>query len=108
MSGGSYNYLYCVADESALELLEQLSDVEAMLQRLRQLDYANEAAQATESLLKELDEFKQLLAQSEPKIQLKSQSLMEVWQAVEYWDSRDWFEQRVREAIANFQNNKSS
>ncbi|WP_317111018.1 hypothetical protein [Chroococcidiopsis sp. SAG 2025] len=51
---------------------------------------------------------KQLLAQSEQKIQLKSQSLMEVWQAVAYWDSRDWSEQRVREAIANFHNNKSS
>ncbi|MDV2997908.1 MAG: hypothetical protein N4J56_007613 [Chroococcidiopsis sp. SAG 2025] len=31
---------------------------------------------------------------------------MEVWQAVEDWDSRDWSEQRVREAIANFYNNK--
>lgn len=40
MSGGICNYLYCVADESALELLEQLSDMEAMLQRLLQLDYA--------------------------------------------------------------------
>ncbi|MDV2997046.1 MAG: hypothetical protein N4J56_006751 [Chroococcidiopsis sp. SAG 2025] len=106
MSSGSYNYLSCTADESASELLESRGDVAQMLQCLRQLEYATQAAQVTESLLKELDEFKQLLAQSEPKIQLNSQSLMEVWQAVEDWDSRDWSEQRVREAIANFYNNK--
>jgi hypothetical protein len=112
MSGGSYNYLCYKADESALELLESRGDVEKMLQRLRQLDYAVRAAQVTEDLLKDLDQLNQLRVQFdrkieeyERKIKPKRQSLIEVWQAVEWWDSRDWSEQEVKEAIADFETN---
>ncbi|MDV2996952.1 MAG: hypothetical protein N4J56_006657 [Chroococcidiopsis sp. SAG 2025] len=44
MSSGSYNYLYCTADESASELLESRGDVAQMLQCLRQLEYANSSS----------------------------------------------------------------
>ncbi|MDV2998067.1 MAG: hypothetical protein N4J56_007772 [Chroococcidiopsis sp. SAG 2025] len=68
MSSGSYNYLSCTADESALELLESRGDVAQMLQRLPQLEYATQAAQATESILRELGKLSQVIAESEQKI----------------------------------------
>lgn len=102
MSGGSYNYLSSKVGDS--ELLESYEDVEAMLQRLQELEYASEVAKETESVLADFDTLKQL----EAKIQAKSRNLASVWHAVEWWDSRDWSEDEVKKAVSEFQLNQSN
>lgn len=87
MSGGSYNYLYCHV--SGLEA--QLRDVERMAGRLEAGGYYA-AARETRSVL-------YLLEMAERA----AQNLAGVWQAVEWADSGDSSEERVREAAAGFE-----
>lgn len=101
MSGGSYNYVYCYLEEGALELLERKDDVQAMYQRLCELEYAQLAAQETNSVLADLEQLQQTIAQLDRK--LRNPNLAKVWKAVEWWDSRDIYEQDVLDAIAEFQ-----
>lgn len=103
MSGGSYHYLYCYVDEGALELLKRQDDVQAMYERLCQLEYAHSAAKETKSLLADLEQLKQTIANLEAKIETKSKNLANVWIKVEMWDSRDESEEEVKKAIAEFQ-----
>jgi len=103
MSGGSYNYLYSKADESALDLLESYNDLTRIYSRLSQLGYATHAASATENILKYLDELSQKIEEYEKRIKPRNTGLKKVWQAVEYWDSSDCSEQEVRAAIADFE-----
>lgn len=83
MSGGSYNYLYL----NVPELGGHREHLEAMAARLDGLPYAAKAAAATRQILAVLDD----------------EALAGVWQAVEWWDSADYSEDQVREAVAEYE-----
>lgn len=87
MSGGSYNYL-CYRPDG---LEQQRGDLEAMAKRLAGLPYAQKATEATRNVMVFLDQ-----------AEAAAQVLAEVWRAVEWWDSGDFDEDQVREAIAEY------
>jgi hypothetical protein len=91
MSGGSYNYL-CYTVEQDFLRYGVISELKRMADRLTGLGYAPEAAERTKRLVQTL-EF--CLAEA---CQAKNE-LEDVWKAVEWWDSADWGEDDVKEAI---------
>lgn len=93
MSGGSYNYLCHAWDLD--KLLEQEHDLQAMAARLAGLGWAKDAARETEELLV-------LLRQWQVAADVRVERLKDVWKAVEWWDSCDWSEDRVRSALAEY------
>lgn len=93
MSGGSYNYLCTVQDLEDLQAHRY--GLEEMASRLAGLGYAQDAARETEELLL-------LLRQWEVRATARLERLTEVWRAVEWWDSNDWGEERVSEALAKY------
>lgn len=111
MSGGSYDYLYFKVEEGALKLLDSYEEVQAMLQRLQGLEYASEVAKETEKVLEDLNILRQIpetelelkLASIEARILAKSRKLALVWRAIEWWDSGDCLEKKVKKAITEFQ-----
>lgn len=88
MSGGSYNYLFC----HVRGLEEQRGDLEAMTRRLTGLPYAQQAAEASRQVITLLDQ-----------AEVAAQELAEAWRAVEWWDSADYGEDQVREAVAEYE-----
>jgi hypothetical protein len=93
MSGGSYNYLCNSWDVE--DLLRHKSDLSDMTDRLAALGYAEDAAKETYLLLV-------LLRQMETRVEVHLQRLTDVWKAVEWWDSSDWGEDAVKEALAKY------
>ncbi|MGW7688828.1 hypothetical protein ACWGMA_08030 [Streptomyces asiaticus] len=93
MSGGSYNYL-CYAQDLE-DLHNRRHDLEEMANRLAGLGYAQDAARETEELLV-------LFRQWETRAVVRMRCLADVWQAIEWWDSCDSSEDRVREALASY------
>ena len=93
MSGGSYNYL-CHTWELD-RLLAHESNLDAMSKRLAGLGYADDAARETEDLLL-------LLRQWKNRATARLDRLRPVWKAVEWWDSCDWGEDSVHEALAEY------
>lgn len=89
MSGGSYSYL-CFKEGS--DLMAAHADIESMFSRLIELDYADDAARETLELL-------QIVKQYEVRIAVIKTRLEPVWKAVEWWDSADIGEDRVKEAL---------
>jgi hypothetical protein len=92
MSGGSFNYLF---RKDAAELLGRLSDLEEMADVLARLGYAPDAAEETQTLLLDSRAF---LNRTNPVLE----RLNEVWQAVEWWQSCDSSEEKVREALQTY------
>lgn len=90
MSGGSYNYLCHALDLG--DLLNKQSDLSEMTDRLSGLGYAEDAAEETYLLLT-------LLRQFETRSEVHVQRLRDLWKAVEWWDSGDSGEDRVKEAL---------
>lgn len=86
MSGGSYSYLYCHVNG----LDQQRGDVKAMAERLEGGGYYA-AARSTRDVLRFLD-----------AAERAAKALEDVWHAVEWADSGDSSEERVREAVAAF------
>jgi hypothetical protein len=66
-----------------------------MADRLAGLGYAEDAAKETEELLV-------LLSQWNVRADVRLKRLADVWKAVEWWDSCDWGEEHVREALATY------
>jgi hypothetical protein len=93
VSGGSYNYL-CWTDDLP-ELLDRAGNLDEMSKRLAGLGYAADAARETEELLL-------LLRQFHNRAMARVERLSGVWKAVEWWDSGDWGEGRLREALAKY------
>ncbi|GHB55518.1 hypothetical protein GCM10010331_49180 [Streptomyces xanthochromogenes] len=87
MSGGSYNYLFL----HTRGLERQRGDLEEMAERLGELDFAQDAAEATRRVLSLLDQ-----------AEAASQTLAKVWRAVEWWDSGDSDEDQVRESVIEY------
>lgn len=86
VSGGSYNYLCWHADR----LQEQRGDLGSMEHRLQSSGYYA-AARATRDVIRFLD-----------AAERAANALEDVWHAVEWADSGDSSEDRVREAVAKF------
>lgn len=93
MSGGSYEYL-CWADDLD-RLLEKQHHLEAMADRLAGLGYADDAAAETTDLLLTLREW-------QVRARAHVERLSDVWKAIEWWDSCDWGEERVHEALTAY------
>ncbi|MFJ9038004.1 hypothetical protein ACIRF8_15595 [Streptomyces sp. NPDC102406] len=93
MSGGSYNYLCRAFDLD--DLLGARGSLREMADRLAGLGYAEDAAKETEELLV-------LLNQWAVRAEVRRNRLAPVWKAVEWWDSSDWGEDDVREALAEY------
>jgi hypothetical protein len=93
VSGGSYDYL-CWANELD-RLLEKQHHLAEMADRLAELGYADDAAFETTDLLLTLRQW-QVRARTHVK------RLEGVWKAVEWWDSADWGEEQVKEALAKY------
>lgn len=93
MSGGSYNYLCHAFDLD--DLLSRRGSLREMADRLAGLGYAEDAAKETEELLV-------LLNQWCVRAEVRRSRLAGVWKAVEWWDSCDWGEDQVREALARY------
>lgn len=94
MSGGSYNYL---AEHEPGDLEARRGSIEAMRDRLAGLEAehvpgAARAARLTRYVLIHLD-----LAEK------KAQELADVWHAIEWWDSNDYGEDTMRQALAAWQ-----
>jgi len=100
MSGGSYNYLGLICYDDLADLLGKESDLKEMAERLAELGYAEDAARETEELLA-------MLRQWKIRAEVRVRRLADVWHAVEWWDSRDWSEERVREALEKYREGKS-
>jgi hypothetical protein len=98
VSGGSFNYLCNAFDLD--DLCQKEADLEDMARRLAGLGWAADAARETEELLVMLRQWKTLA-----DVRLKR--LSPVWKAVEWWDSCDWSEGRVRETLAEYRGESS-
>jgi len=99
MSGGSYNYLASMYDDLA-DLLGKETDLQDMADRLAGLGWAEDAARETEELLV-------MLRQWKIRAEVRVRRLFDVWHAVEWWDSGDWSEERVREVLAKYRGETS-
>lgn len=95
MSGGSYNYLGSICYDDLEELLGKEAELRQMADRLAGLDYAQDAARETEELLV-------MLRQWQTRAEVRVKRLVGVWHAVEWWDSCDWSEEQVRQALAKY------
>lgn len=93
MSGGSYGYLY--RDQELGDLLGRQDDLRRMADRLAGLGDAADAAAETEELLV-------MLRQWQIRAEVRARRLADVWHAIEWWDSGDSGENRVREALAAY------
>lgn len=87
MSGGSYNYLYSreLGDGGTVD------DLRRAQRRLKELGYADDAAESVAVVLRMLEDAEQ-----------KKATLDDVLQALEWWDSNDWSEDQFREALGKF------
>jgi len=94
MSGGSYDYLFYKDPD---ELLNSLSTIQDMTDRLAGLGYADDAASETEYLLLTIRQF-------ENRISTMKARLEDVWRAVEWWDSNDSGEDGVKKALDAYRN----
>lgn len=101
MSGGSYNYLGSILYDDLGELLAKENDLREMADRLAGLGYAQDAARETEELLT-------MLRQWRTRAEVRVKRLAKVWHAVEWWDSCDYGEDRVHEALAAYREEGST
>lgn len=92
MSGGSYNYL---CGKSSEDIIEAEGDLQRMSDRLAGLGYAPDAAKETEELILIIRQFRN-------RVDARIYRLGKVWQAVEWWDSADWGEDSLKEALAKY------
>lgn len=95
MSGGSYDYL-CYRD-SLRDLAGEVDQLERMRDRLIGLGYAEDAAAETEDVLA-------ILRQTEVRVAVRAKRLHDVWHAVEWWDSCDYGEDQVKQALEDYRN----
>lgn len=99
MSGGSYDYLCWARDLD--QLLDRGRQLEEMADRLAGLGYAEDAARETQELLVQIRQW-------EVRAQVRVNRLSDVWHAVEWWDSCDSGEDRVREALAKYRGEETA
>lgn len=91
MSGGSYNYLDGFARDGLFTESQMFGELERMAERLTGLDWAKPAARDTRAVI---DRARALDADLT--------ALADVFHAIEWWDSCDWSEEQVHEALAAY------
>jgi hypothetical protein len=96
MSGGSYDYLCHKDIEDLFNMDRQLQE---MSDRLAGLGYADDAARETQEFILNLRQFRN-------RIEAAAKRLNGVWYAVEWWDSGDYGEEQVKEALAEYRGEK--
>ena len=96
MSGGSYNY-FCFATAEGIHA--KVEDLSRMRDRLVALGYMD-AAKETESLIL-------IIQQSEVRIDAHIERLGRVWRSVEWFDSGDYGEDAIRDAIDGYRGDLS-
>jgi hypothetical protein len=89
VSGGSYDYL-CF--KGAGEFGPDDDNLLRMIDRLKQVGYAQHAHATTEAIRTKLAELQELIG-----------SMEKVWYAVEWTDSCDWGEDRLRAALIRYE-----
>ncbi|MFG1963104.1 hypothetical protein [Nonomuraea sp. NPDC049028] len=99
ISGGSYDYLCDIQDLD--DLLGHRYNLKQMSARLAGLGWAEDAARETEELLV-------MLRQWQVRAETRITRLRDVWKAIEWWDSCDWSEDQVREALAAYRGDGST
>jgi hypothetical protein len=99
VSGGSYDWLYSILDLEDLQAHQ--GSLESMAERLAGLGYAQDAARETEELLV-------LFRQWETRAAVRITRLRDLWHAVEWWDSADSGEGKVRAALEAYRNDHGS
>jgi hypothetical protein len=98
MSGGSFNYLCRTWDLS--DVLGKIGDLEAMSSALAALGYAQDAARETEELLV-------ILRQWQVQTDVRLKRLTPMWKAMEWWQSCDWGEDDLKDALAEYRGEKA-
>ena len=107
VSGGSYNYLFCVNDVGELDyIVERLEELEQMCGRLKEIPQAEKAYSQSQLILEKLKEYLLSRDSIESLILAKTEEINKVWQAIEYYDSGDWGIEKV-ESVLNSFNHKS-
>lgn len=92
MSGGSYDYL-CVKE--ADDLFADASQLQRMADRLAGLGWAEDVAKDTYDLLA-------IITTQRTRVDAAMRRLRDVFHAVEWWDSMDWSEDQVRQALDTY------
>jgi hypothetical protein len=92
MSGGSFNYLYRT-DSSDIQ--DHMSDLQSMADELTKIRYAEDAAAETEEIFLIVNQFQR-------RVDARIRRLSGVWQAVEWWRSRDSNEGDVKSALETY------
>lgn len=93
MSGGSYDYLYAKVEDGLFtgDYTDGLYHLERMAERLEGLDWCSEIGRDVRALIKRAQQ-----------IDAELTRFRDVFHAVEWWDSGDWTESDVREAVAKY------
>jgi len=91
MSGGSYSYLFTKEPGDLVNGTGE-QDLEAMIDRLAGLGYAEDAARESMVVLAEL-------RAARVRLGTMMERLSGIWKAVEWWDSSDSGEEDVRAAL---------
>jgi hypothetical protein len=91
MSGGSHNYLYCKDSD---EILNHISDIEGMRDRLTEEGYLD-AAKETEEVILVINSFN-------VRMQARLNRLSQVWRAVEWCDSGDSDPNHIKEEVEKY------
>ena len=94
MSGGSFNYL-CYRDASQLLSGESDGELQAMADKLAELEYAADASKETRELIL-------VLRQTKDRVENYISRLRDIWHAVEWWESGDSSEDDVKENLAKY------
>jgi hypothetical protein len=91
MSGGSYDYL-CYKDPG--DLINYIETLESMANRLQTLKCEDGAAETYDLI--------RIIKQSDMRISTIQKRLSDLWHAVEWFDSCDFGEEDVMEAINKY------
>ena len=102
MSGGSYSYLYCSGDNDLDFLIERQTELEQMCVRLENLPESSLAEADSKWVLKSIRDLQNHECHQKGLILAKVKQLIDVWRAVEYFDSNDVAIDDVTRAIDNF------
>lgn len=98
MSGGSFDYICAHDIDELMDSHTQREQMERMRDALRQYEGGESAALLTDRLLKEFEE----MDRKKNDLRRLRDSLEDVWQAVEWHQSRDWGPDAVKRAIDAF------
>lgn len=101
MSGGSYNYLHSRDAGDLMGDGSAICDLQDMADRLAGLGWAADAAKDAFDLIA-------IVRTQKTRVDAALARLEPVFHAVEWWDSCDWSEDRVRDALSMYRGEDAS